>query len=66
MCSSDLIDLNSATAEQLDALPGIGPATAAKIIAARKKAPILVADDLLNRGVISARVLEQISPLVTP
>lgn len=60
------IDLNSATAEQLDALPGIGPATAAKIIAARKNAPILVADDLLSRGVISARVLEQIRPLVTP
>lgn len=60
------IDLNQATAEQLDSLPGIGPATAAKIIATRREAPILIADDLVTRGVISARVLEQIRPLVTP
>lgn len=60
------VNLNSATADQLDALPGIGPVTAAKIIAARKEGPFLVADDLVSRGVISSRVLEQIRPLVSP
>ena len=50
------VDLNTATAEQLDTLPGIGPVTAAKIIAARKEAPFLISD----------RVLQKIRPLVTP
>ena len=60
------VDLNTATAEQLDTLPGIGPATAEKIIAARKETPFLIVDDLRTRGIISDRVLQQIRSLVTP
>ncbi len=60
------IDLNKATAEELDALPGIGPATAAKIIASRAESPFIIVDDLRARGLISERVLGEIRALVTP
>ncbi|MEY3472166.1 MAG: hypothetical protein RLY63_841 [Chloroflexota bacterium] len=60
------IDLNKATAEELDTLPGIGPATAAKIIASRAEAPFIIVDDLRARGLISERVLGEIRALVTP
>jgi len=60
------IDLNKATAEQLDTLPGIGPVTAAKIIASRAESPFIIVDDLRARGLISERVLVEIRALVTP
>jgi competence protein ComEA len=60
------IDLNKATADELDTLPGIGPATAAKIIASRAESPFIIVDDLRARGLISERVLGEIRALVTP
>jgi DNA uptake protein ComE-like DNA-binding protein len=58
---STLVDLNTATAEQLDGLPGIGKASARKIIAAR---PYKTVADLSKSG-ISAAEINKISSLVT-
>ncbi len=55
------VDLNTASQADLEKLPGIGPATAKKIIAAR---PFTSVADLKKAGV-SAGVIEKITPLVT-
>jgi competence protein ComEA len=60
-----LIDLNHATAEELDTLPGVGPVTAAKIIDARTQAPFATVDELETRGVVGPATLEKLRSLVT-
>lgn len=60
--SAGLVNLNTATATDLESLPGIGPSKAAAIIANR---PYSTVDDLDRVPGIGASTLEQLRPLVT-
>ncbi|MEP7379431.1 MAG: ComEA family DNA-binding protein [Chloroflexota bacterium] len=55
------IDINHASADELDTLPGIGPVTAAKIIAAR---PFATIDELDTRDVVGPSTLDKIRELI--
>jgi competence protein ComEA len=55
--AGELVDINSASAEELDKLPGVGPARAKAIIAGR---PYNGKDDLTNRKIIPANVYNEI------
>ncbi len=56
-----LVNLNSASEKELEALPGVGPATSKKIVANR---PYNSVDELSKAG-LSPKLIEKLKPLVT-
>lgn len=63
---SALLDLNTATADELHHLPGIGPAKAQAIIAYREsRSGFQAVEELLQVKGIGPKIYEQIAPLVT-
>lgn len=59
--SQQLLDINTATAEQLKALPGMGEAYAARVIAGR---PYTAKNQLATRGILPKEEYERIRELI--
>jgi competence protein ComEA len=58
---SALLDINTATPEQLLALPGMGRAYAQRVIAGR---PYTAKNQLLSRGILPETAYEKIAPQI--
>jgi competence protein ComEA len=59
------VDLNQATAVELEQLPGVGPATAARIIRSRAGQRFTKIEELQTRGLVPPRVFADLRDLVT-
>ncbi len=59
--SKQLLDINTATADQLKALPGMGDAYAARVIAGR---PYTAKNQLTTRGILPQAEYERIRELI--
>lgn len=61
-----LVNLNTATAQQLDRLPGVGPKTAALILEYRQKTGgFKRVEDLMNVRGIGEKTFLKLRPLIT-
>jgi competence protein ComEA len=59
---TNLININSATSQELDSLSGIGPATAEKLIQNR---PYQTLDELVSKKVLTSKVFETIKDKIS-
>jgi competence protein ComEA len=58
------LDLNRASAAQLQQVPGIGPTLAERIVAARERRPFQKVEDLRRVSGIGAKTLDRLRPFV--
>ena len=63
--SAPAVDINRATVDDLIALPGIGPALAARIVDMRREQMFASVEDLVRVHGIGPATLERLRPLVT-
>jgi competence protein ComEA len=63
--SGPLIDLNGATPEELEQLPGIGPTRAHAIVEHRQAHPFKKVDELTKVKGIGRKTFSRLRPLVT-
>ncbi len=64
--NAELVNINTATLEELDTLPGIGPTTAQKILDYRtENGPFSVIEDIMNVSGIGPATFEDIKDLIT-
>ncbi|MEP7081565.1 MAG: helix-hairpin-helix domain-containing protein [Chloroflexota bacterium] len=59
------VNINTASADELEALPGIGPVTVDRIIAGREERPFSSLDDAVERGVLNRGQLDDLEGLAT-
>jgi comEA protein len=63
--SGQLVNLNTASQQELEALPGVGPKLAQQIIAARQQKPFTSLEDLNQISGVGASLLQKLDGRVT-
>jgi competence protein ComEA len=62
--SGETLNVNTATPDELQRLPGIGPALAARIVAEREQQPFASVEDLQRVSGIGPKTVEKLRPFV--
>ena len=63
--TSRVININTASSAELESLPGVGPAIAARIVAERNRKPFTSIQDIDRVNGIGPKKLQQIAPHIT-